>query len=44
MIEKFARACGKVVSEFLDLNHTTETMFPSVLYDCEVRSDTSAEL
>jgi len=26
MIEKFARSCGKVPSEFLDLNHTSKTM------------------
>jgi len=26
MIEKFARSCGKVPSEFLDLNHTSRAM------------------
>lgn len=25
MIEKFARLCGKVASEFFDLNHTSKT-------------------
>jgi len=27
MIEKFACAGGKVLSEFLDLNHTRKTLF-----------------
>jgi hypothetical protein len=27
MIEKFARSRGKVSSEFLDLNHTSKSMF-----------------
>jgi len=28
MIEKFACACGKGVSEFPDLNHTSKSMIP----------------
>jgi len=38
MIEKFAGALGTVRSEFLDLNHTSETMLLVSLFDAEVRS------
>jgi hypothetical protein len=37
MIEKFARSCGSVRSQFLDLNHTSKSMFLVSLFDSEVR-------
>jgi hypothetical protein len=40
MIEKFAGVCDMVLSEFLDLNHTSNSMNSSVPYDFEVRSQT----
>ena len=40
MIEKFAGICSTVLSEFLDLNHTSNTVILSVPHDFEVRSRT----
>ena len=40
MNEKFAGAGGMVRSEFLDQDHTSNTMNSSVPYDFKVRSQT----
>ena len=40
MNEKFAGVGGMVRSEYLDLNHTSNTMNSSVPYDFKVRSQT----
>jgi hypothetical protein len=44
MIETFALSGGKIASECLELNHTSKSMIPSVLYDSEVRSGSRCEL
>jgi hypothetical protein len=44
MIETFAIRGSKIASECLDLNHTSKSMIPRVLYDSEVRSGSRCEL
>ena len=44
MIEKFARSCGKVPSEFLDLNHTSKAMILVSLLIPKFARDASIEV
>jgi hypothetical protein len=44
MIEKFARSRGGVRSEFLDLNHTSKSMFPVSLLLPKFAPDASIEI
>jgi hypothetical protein len=44
MIEKFAKLSGKVSREFLDLNHTSKSMFLVSLMIPKFAPDTSREL
>jgi hypothetical protein len=44
MIEKFASSAGEVRSEFLDLNHTSKSMFLVSLMIPKFAPDTSREL